>query len=118
MPFPQQNNDPGYTTRAEPQEAQANARSIAQIPGEQLPWPAVRAALIYRALAGFDTYAYEHRGLTAIVNALGRNAQPQGQWVIWDRQPNAWEDARFTPRERAVKYGFNVDPDDDGGTAA
>lgn len=78
--------------RADPREAQANARSIAQIPIEQCPWPRVRAALIYRALAGFDCYAY-------------RPAHQPG-WVIWDRQPNPWEEARFTPREWAIKHNF------------
>ncbi len=96
--------DPGYTTRADPEEAQANARSLAAIPGEQMPWPQVRAALIYRALAGLDTYAYRPAN--------------SPRYVIWDRQPNPWQEARFTPREWAIKHGFQVDPDDDGGTAA
>lgn len=85
-------DDDDEDVRADPLEAQANARSISEIPIEQCPWPRVRAALIYRALAGFDCYAY-------------RPAHQQG-WVIWDRQPNPWEEARFTPREWAIKHNF------------
>jgi len=80
--------------RATAEEAQANARSIAAIPDDQCPWPGVRAALIQRALAGHDCYAY-------------RPAH-QPEYVIWDRQLEPWMEARFTPRAWAIRNGFAV----------
>lgn len=81
----------GYTEEDEP-EYMSNVRSIAAIPVEQLPWPAVRAALLQRARDGHDTYAY-------------RPAH-QPEYVIWDRQPEPWQESRFTPRAWALKHGF------------
>ena len=86
-----------------PEEREANARSIWQIPAHQLPWPAVRAALVERALAGYDCYAY-------------RPAHQQ-QWVIWDRQPDPATEARFSPRRWAIAHGY-LPEDPEGGDAA
>jgi hypothetical protein len=97
-------HDPENSESAAQLEAQENARTFAQIPIEQLPWPAVRAALIYRALAGYDCYAYQPAHLT----------WQNPRWVIWDRQPNPYEESRFAPREWAIKHGFQVDGPEGG----
>lgn len=73
-------------------ENREHALTIAAIPGEQCPWPEVRAALVYRALAGFETYAYQ--------------PAHSPTWVVWDRQQNPWQEARFTPLEWGKRYGL------------
>lgn len=86
--------------RATTEEAQANARSITEIPSAQCPWPAVRAALTYRALAGHDCYAYRPAF--------------QPDYVIWDRQPDPATEARFSPRDWAIHNGYDVGDASDG----
>jgi len=81
-------------------ERMHNAASFVDIPMEQIPGDkmmrhAIKLALKLRALSGHDCYAY-------------RPAH-QREFVIWDRQPESWEDARFTPREWAIRNGFAVD---------
>lgn len=81
-----------------------NAASFVEIPYDQLPWRDVKFALEIRALSGYDCYAYAH-----------------GQrWVIWDRQPEAWQESRFTPCEWAIKHGYTPEElgGSDGGDAA
>ena len=67
----------------------------AQIPGDTMTRTAIKLALKLRALSGHDCYAYRPAN--------------QPNYVIWDRQPESWEDARFTPREWAIRNGFAVD---------
>lgn len=82
-------------------ERMDNAASFADIPREQCPWEEVRLALKMRALAGHDCYAYTH----------GPFPDGRVEWVIWDRQPDPAADARFTPREWAIRNGYAVDDD-------
>ena len=76
-----------------------NAASFADIPNEQMPWDSmtrsrVKLDLALRALAGQDIYAY-------------RPAH-QPDYVIWDRQPDPAQEARFSPRDWARAHGYDV----------
>ena len=76
-------------------ERMHNAASFADVPRAQMPWEAVRLALKLRALAGHDCYAYRPAF--------------QAEYVIWDRQPDPATEARFSPREWAIRNGYDVD---------
>ena len=82
-------------------ERQDNARSLMQIPFAQLPLGPARTALIRKALAGGDTYAYTPHG--------------SDRYLIWDRQLSPAVESRFSPEEWSVKYGVPLHgPSDEG----
>ena len=80
---------------AEQASIEANIASIMAVPVEQMPWPAVRSKLLAIALAGGEVYAYRPAFHKC--------------YVIWHRQEDPAVDARFTPRDWAIKYGYTVE---------
>lgn len=90
---------PAQTTIPTPADEQAsieaNIISLISIPLAQCPWPAVRSKLLRIAIEGADIYAY-------------RPAH-QREYVIWHRQADPAVDARFSPRQWAIRYGYDVD---------
>lgn len=87
-------NIPDIPTKDESDQysIEANLKSIMEIPWEQMPWPAVRLAVLRWAIEGAEVYAY-------------RPAH-QPEYVIWHRQAQPWMEARFKPRAWAIRYGY------------
>src|SRR5215813_156916 len=79
-----------------PEEAAANAATIAEIPTEQFPDLEARAELVRRALAGYDVYAYRPAF--------------QPEWVVWVRQRDPAVEARFDPQDWARRWRAGVQP--------
>jgi hypothetical protein len=81
-------------------EREDNAASIRAIPFEELPDSEARAALVRRALAGQDVYAY--------VPCASDHC------VVWVRQDRPDVEARFRPMEWARLWHSGLQPDGTG----
>ena len=68
-----------------------HAASILAIPDDQLPDADARAALVRRAQAGDEVYAYRPFG--------------SPNFVLWVRPEHAWQDGRWQPSEYARCWG-------------
>lgn len=80
---------------AEEYERRANARTILEIPRDQLPWDNAREAMVGYAMLGHDIYAYTHHNPT--------------RYVIWHRRKDPAVESRFTPWAWARLYGYITD---------
>jgi len=74
-----------------------NARSIVEIPVEQLSDDEARGELIRRALAGQDVYAY--------------TPMAQEVYVLWVRQRRPDVEARFAPMDWARLWRAGLQPE-------
>ena len=80
-----------------PKESLPNARSIVEIPVEQLSDDEARGELIRRALAGQDVYAY--------------TPMAQEAYVLWVRQPHPETESRFAPMDWAGLWRAGLQPE-------
>lgn len=78
------------------EECAENARSIREIPTDQLPDDEARAELVRRALAGCDVYAYRPAF--------------SPEYVVWARQAHPSLEARFAPAEWARQWRAGLQP--------
>ncbi len=90
-------------------QVEYNIKSLLAVPWEACPWPAVRLALLRIAIEGAELYAYTH----------GPYGDGTVEWVIWHRQARPDVEARFSPRQWAIKYGyFSADEEEPDGDEA
>jgi hypothetical protein len=87
-------DDAADAAMAEQDNIERNISSLIAIPWEQCPWPAVRSKLLRIAIEGAPIYAYTPFG--------------SKEYVIYQWPAEPWMLCRFSPRDWAIKQGYDV----------